>query len=169
MANIASDKIIVFPSAKRANGNPNYVKASRALSEQNLIGLVNQLLEVKSFVISNEWDAEKDFQFNIGGYLFTIKAGGYDITDNNIIDVYAQISTSIENNYIELNGDDISISGKYSGLELIELTTSPSDPIINDATHLHILTKVGNNYVIPEESKLNLIDQTIDGGEIGII
>ena len=30
---IASDKITVFPSAKRANGNPNYVKASRALSE----------------------------------------------------------------------------------------------------------------------------------------
>ena len=65
MAYITSDNITVFPSAKRANANTDYVKASRALSEQNLIGLVNQLLEVKSFVISNEWDAEKDFQFNI--------------------------------------------------------------------------------------------------------
>lgn len=55
MANITGNNIVVFPSAKRANADTNYVKASRALSEANLIGLVNQLLETKSFVVSNSF------------------------------------------------------------------------------------------------------------------
>ena len=148
MANIASGNITVFPSAKRANGDATYVKESRALSEQNLIGLVNQLLEVKSFVISNEWDDAKDFQFNIGGYLFTIKAGGYTPSGD---DVYAHISTTTTDGYTELNG--VESSGNYTGLTL-DNTQSTS----NDGLNLHILTKVDTSYVIPEESKLNLIN-----------
>ena len=102
--NITGDNIVVFPSAKRANADTDYVKASRALSEANLIGLVNQLLETKSFVISSSFSTNEDFIFNIGGYLFTIKKEGLTPSGT---DMYAHITMDTTGDYDELNWSEL--------------------------------------------------------------
>lgn len=60
--------------------------------------------------------------------------------------MYAHITMDTSGNYDELNWSE--------STGLVVDNTSAS----NDDKNLHILTKVGNNYVVPEESRLNLIN-----------
>lgn len=117
MSNINSNNIKVFPAVQRTNSPSE----SRQLSEKNLVGLVNKLLDVDSFIISYDAaPAPKDtMKFNIAGYYFEISDFANSIGDNK----YAKLvfdDTTINTDYPELKGD---ADGNYLGLEFTETIT----------------------------------------------
>lgn len=175
-----SEAVGVFPTTGRPQKDP----LGRLTTEYNLTSLINNLLDVDGFVITNNIDGFNSssigtFQFNIKGYIFTIhKIGDFlDSSDlSNFKDLYASIkinlsagssttSTGNENlNRIQsIDGEDIfkvgdENYGKYTGLNF-------SDSIPTDGSYyLHIL-KFNSTYkkwYIPEESKIKL--KTIKSG-----
>lgn len=111
MSNINSNNVKVFPAVQRTN----FPSKSRQLSEKNLVGLVNKLLDVDSFIIS--YDAalapNDTMKFNIAGYYFEIRDFANSIGNNK----YAKLvfdDTTISTDYPELKGD---ANGNYLGLE----------------------------------------------------
>lgn len=107
MSNIASKNIKVFPAVRRTESPAE----SRQLSEKNLVGLVNKLLDVDSFIIS--YDATKDvMKFNIAGYYFEISEFSAKVPEEK----YAKlvIDSTEDATYPELKGDE---NGNYLGLE----------------------------------------------------
>lgn len=134
MSNINSNNIKVFPAVQRTNSPSE----SRQLSEKNLVGLVNKLLDVDSFIIS--YDAapapNDTMKFNIAGYYFEISDFASSIGDNK----YAKLvfdDTTINTDYPELKGDS---DGSYLGLEFTE-TISEND------THWIQLKDDSNNII----------------------
>lgn len=170
MANIASDKILVFPSTRRGDTQ----RSARLVSEQSLTTLVNQLLDKDSFVITKEFDGNKPFEFNIHGYYFKIATGtdllGIATALGNPTHVWANITleetttTPQNDTFVELKwGDD---NGSYLGVDFTDGEGSGD-------YHLEVLTKEGGSYDVPTEStvKFNVSRvfgdvAVIDGGEI---
>ena len=105
MSNIASENIKVFPAVRRIKSPAE----SRQLSEKNLVGLVNKLLDVDSFIISYTNDVMK---FNIAGYYFEIPKFSTTAPKEK----YAKlvIDSTKDSQYPELKGDE---NGNYLGLE----------------------------------------------------
>lgn len=115
MSNIASDSIKVFPAVRRTKSPAE----SRQLSEKNLVGLVNKLLDVDSFIIS--YDATADImKFNIAGYYFEVS------NFNNVTETYAKlvIDSTDDSQYPELKGDE---NGNYLGLEFTNAKPGDTD------------------------------------------
>jgi len=116
MSNIASNNIKVFPAVRRTESPAE----SRQLSEKNLVGLVNKLLDVDSFIIS--YDATADImKFNIAGYYFEIDKFS-EVTGND--DKFAKLvfdDTNSDATYPELKGD---ANSNYQGLEFV--TSAPT-------------------------------------------
>lgn len=91
--NVTSDKVKIFPSTRRSSSQIS----SRALTQAALVGLINQLLDRQSFVISqNNSDGKFVFddisfiQVNICGYYFRIDKSQITsfLTDHNYTKVY---------------------------------------------------------------------------------
>ena len=124
MAYLPSTQIEVFPSTKRGS----YQKSARLLSESNLVGLINQLLDVDSFVITSAYNATEPFEINIGGYYFSTTTNALDITGlfsiaNNGQSIVASIQIqSLSDGIYELVGQDS--NGEYNALNLDLATTS---------------------------------------------
>ena len=161
----------IFPTTGRPQKDP----LGRLTTEYNLTSLINTLLDVDGFVITNNIDgfdstSQIDFQFNIKGYIFTIHKigdllGSSDLSDFNTL--YASIklkldaggsatSTGDENlNRIQsIDGEDIlkvgdENFGKYTGLKF-------SNSKIDGFYSLPILEKRDEKWYIPEESKIKL-------------
>ena len=149
MAYISSSKIEVFPTTKRSGD----YKSNRLMSEANLVRLVNQLLDTKSFVISNEFSitATSSFEFNIAGYYFKIDKQS-DMASvitalSNPTNVYANITLTGTAPWLELSGQDA--SGEYQGV-----TFSSAASTGTNVYSLKILTKTDDTYGIPDESKV---------------
>lgn len=171
-----SEAVGVFPTTGRPQKDP----LGRLTTEYNLTSLINTLLDVDGFVITNNIDgfdnnSEGAFQFNIKGYIFTIhNIGGFLKSLNNSIDtsisnatnLFASIklkidagssatSTGDENlqRIQSIVGIDDAVEGKYTGLTI-------SDAKIDGSYSLHILEKRqdGDTYKwhVPEESKIKL-------------
>lgn len=113
MSNIASDNIKVFPAVRRTESPAE----SRQLSEKNLVGLVNKLLDVDSFIISYDATAYI-MKFNIAGYYFEVS------NFNEVTETYAKLVVDSigDSQYPELKGDE---NGNYLGLEFTN--TKPGD------------------------------------------
>jgi len=178
--NTSSTNITVFPSSKRATSNVTTTrsKSARLMSEYNLISLVNTILDVKSFVISNNetFDSTNTIDFNICGYYFKVDDMADIITSNtNNFDIYANISFATADGYTELQGQDSDgDNGSYTGVDF-----SFGSPTTANNLKLLKYNSLSSSYYIPEESKLkynvsgirdennNKIDFTIiDGGTI---
>ena len=72
MSYVGSQNINVFPSTKRGQ----YQRDARLMTESSLVGLINELIDLKSFVItpipSDTLQQSDPFEFNIAGYYFKI-------------------------------------------------------------------------------------------------
>lgn len=161
---VLSKNIQIFPIANRVTQDP----LGRLTTEYNLTSILNKLLDVDGFVIS--WN-HPNIIFNLHGYLIT--ANLTDIINGFSDNIYASItitdyaSTNNDNNikaYEEkflaqldgrdVPGEDTSVSnyGKYTGVTFSSSEPEPSQTDI--IYHLHLLTKVNNVWVIPEDSKI---------------
>lgn len=122
MSNIASNSIKVFPAVRRSGDA--FVANSRQLSEKNLVGLVNKLLDVDSFIISYDPNGGENqmglMKFNIAGYYFEVS------NFNNVTETYAKlvIDSTDDSQYPELKGDE---NGNYLGLEFTNAKPGDTD------------------------------------------
>lgn len=157
MAYIASSQITVFPTTRR----PDY-RNNRLFSEANSVNLVNQLLDVHKFVISDSYNSssENPFEFNIQGYYFRVDTCAHlasivsGLSSPN--EVWATITLVTSGDYTELSGQDD--GGEYQGVVF-----SNADSSVTGTYSLKILEKVGDNYVIPADSKAKFYFSSMRG------
>lgn len=160
-----SDKIKVFPSARRNDGvNDPF---SRLMSESTLVSIVNRLIDTDGFVITNEYVANSPLEFNIHGYYFKVANVGNIVSSFSSVAtgtlVYAIITLSQISGaaltFLELkNIDD---SGKYQGV-LFD-TSIPTPTGTDEVYSLAVLEKTSSGWKIPYDS---LIKFNNDGGLI---
>lgn len=174
MATIASEKLTVFPSTRRAGSKP----LARLMSEQALVSIVNKLINLDGFVISTSSSITdtNPLEFNLYGYYFKIvnpvTALGLGTTFSSG-SVYAHIevvtSTSSDSlQYEELFGQDD--GGKFTGLVIDDSSTYTAQHggIVKT---LRIAQFSDSSWNIPESSKVrfsrdSLDLSVIDGGVI---
>ena len=166
MSTINSDNITVFPSTRRAGSKP----LSRLMSEQAWAGIVNKLIDLEGFVISDSSTITDDtpLEFNLFGYYFRIlnpvtSLGlGTTFTSGS---VYAHIelvtSTASDNlQYEELFGQDD--NGKYTGLVINNsLNYSPQHQGIVKTLKVAELSS-SNSWVVPDDSKIRFSKDSLD-------
>lgn len=168
-----SEAVGVFPTTGRPQKDP----LGRLTTEYNLTSLINTLLDVDGFVITNNINgfdstSQIDFQFNIKGYIFTIhKIGEFlnslnnstDTSISNATNLFASIKIKIDAGISSTSTGDENLNriqsiigiddneGNYTGLNIF--STKPTDISFYS---LHILEKRENKWYIPEESKIKL-------------
>ena len=162
---LGQDKIRVFPSTRRTYGSA----FARQVTEANLVEMINNLVDVDSFVVTKlvggEDGTTTDFSFCIHGYNFTANLGS--MVDSFKSDVYATITIDTTSDYpefYELSGLDV--NNNYEGVNFTDSVQTGTNEYC-----LHILTHESNGWVVPEESQLKFsIDSLgidlIDGGII---
>lgn len=170
MATINSNKILVFPTTTRTD---DYSKRARLMSEMSLTGLINQLTDTDSFVISQSYSASDVFKFNIHGYYFELSAGALTSVLQTVSasqSLYAHIELTSSSGYVELYGQDS--AGSYSGLVLNNAEAYTPVVTGNTVYTLKILSKDARSVIsVPKTSLIRFeqdrvdIDE-IDGGEI---
>ena len=166
MATITSENITVFPSTRRAGSKP----LSRLMSEQALVGLVNKLIDLEGFVISDLETITDDspLEFNLYGYYFSITNPATSLglgTSYTSGGVYAHIELvtataddSLE--YQELFGQDD--GGKYTGLVIDNsLNYSPQHQGVVKTLKIAELSS-SNSWVVPENSKIRFSKDSLD-------
>ena len=181
MPYINSNAINVFPCANRGTA---YNLQSRLTSEYNLTNIINQLIDVDSFVITTQINSDqKALSFNIHGYYFNV-TDYTSITnlDTSWTDVYAQIT--IAHNELEgglvfdeltVNGTedvatDLDVDTNFTGVAFTG--TKPSEE--QDHYSLHILHRdsTSSDWYIPPESTVKFVTNStrrsikIDDGEL---
>lgn len=176
MAYASSTNISVFPTV----GRPDYDPQGRLTTEYNLTSLLNNLLGVQGFVITNNNEdvsnLESDFEFNIKGYIFRIHKI-YDIISNftntntdkiyasielNIIDGTSGTNTSNEsiNNQVvqSIRGEDMEITSntkKFIGYTGVIFDSNPPSTTTTSKTYwIQILEKRDGGWYIPDNSKV---------------
>ena len=161
---LSSDKIKVFPSARRNESTDTF---SRLMSESTIVSIVNRLIETEGFVITNAYTNNGQLEFNIHGYYFNITdsteiIAAYSGVTNVVLYASIIISSFAPLTFKELKNCDN--GGLYEGLVVGDSTTIPT-PVGNEEVFtLAILEKVNGNWIIPEESKIKFTH--INGGII---
>lgn len=168
MAYLNSASIEVFPATRRTFNSSH----ARQVTEASLVGMINRLIDVDSFVVSKlETDNQglligsQEFSFNIHGYYFMTTLN--PLIDLGGTDIYASIqidTTSGTPAFYELLGQDV--NGEYQGVNF-----SNSEVTGDNIYCLHLLHDGDNGWEIPYESQVKFspdsIDiKLIDGGEI---
>lgn len=174
-----SEAVGVFPTTGRPQKDP----LGRLTTEYNLTSLINTLLDVDGFVITNnisgfdDTNSDIDFQFNIKGYIFTIHKlknflSSSDISNFN--NIYASIKIKLDagssanstgdknlQRIQSIDGEDIlkvgeENFGKYTGLGFSEGIPG------KEYCFLHILKwdSTSEKWYIPEDSKIKLKTST---------
>lgn len=182
MSYVGSQNINVFPSTKRGQ----YQRDARLMTESSLVGLINELIDLKSFVItpipSDTLQQSDLFEFNIAGYYFKIDRLD-SIPDFNSLatgeSIVASITLKTDNKFTELMGQDdsgvykaITFEQKNTSLAPIRSTTSIDEsPTVRKTTYsLRILDKVSDDKItIDVDAKIKFQKdslQGIDGGEL---
>lgn len=190
---INSENISVFPSVRRVFTRPT----SRMMSEQNLVGLVNKLIDAEGFVIptykstNGVYDRDANgnkilietisgdypLEFNIYGYYFKIKD---PYTELQLASRNGNVYASIE--IVEFTGDDEVIyeelfgqdeleSDEYTGLIITDNLASITPTHGGYMRTLKIATFKDGQWIVPEESriKFNQSSLTIDVIDGGLI
>lgn len=116
MAYVPSNKVSVFPSARRAQQGNEY-RNSRLLGEKSIVDIYGNIASTDSYIISTSFS--EAIEFILGGYDFTIENLS-TFLDNEFSDA-TEIWASIEldtavSDFPELNGEDA--DGVYKGLNL---------------------------------------------------
>lgn len=160
MAYINSENIKVFPSTRRVATQVD----ARLMTEASMVGIINQLIGKNGFVITQSFNANNPFEFNIFGYYFRVGQGSYVTSSfGSATEIWGKITLDTTT-YTELSGQDE--DQVYKGLELVSSEPTASSTV----KYLKLLEKVGNTWRIPESSKLlfndNQLDIDIDGGVI---
>lgn len=167
-----SNNILVFPTTKREVND----RKARLLTEQNIVGIVNRLLDVDSFVITKNFNINGSFEFNIHGYFFKIDdigdiielivnseaSGGTPISSGDCI--YANIHTFVTGDYEELYGIDE--NGSYDGVVF-----TINEPLQNTNKFLKILEYSSSyGWSVPDSSYAkfdgNSLIDPLDCGEL---
>lgn len=177
MSNILSTSISVFPSTKRGN----YQRSARLISESNLVGIVNKLLDSDKFVITQNVNdiapLSSAFEVNIHGYYFTVDTCSTIInavigSTPSATSIWANIIIGTTSGYAELVGQDSGgDSSTYSG---VIFTADAADTTAlssgQERFSLKIFEKSGANWIIPSDSTLKYSSTrlfgSIDGGII---
>ena len=197
MAYIASNDIKMFPSSNR---NPENDATSRLTTEYNLVNIVNRLItdnidgtKPAGFVITETADSNSPFEFSIHGYYFYIPQLS-SLTDSftSETNIWGSIKMSSDTSNAGLfeyitKFDPNEASGAYTldgtnrvseldgtneflGVKFTD--DKQTDPGVYS---VHLLTKSGNNWVIPEDSKIrfrlkspmnNIVTLKIDDGQL---
>ena len=173
---IASNKISVFPSTRRAAADSTY-RESRLLSEGAMVETNNRVLDKTSFVITNNITDPVSFgssiEFVIFGYHFKINSISdivSTIESSLLVDgcnIYASIEIDTSNGISELIGQDE--DNLYNGISFS--TVIPTVPVNNGVIkYLKILTIEDSNYYIPAESVEKYDIQKMSGSiDCGVI
>ena len=162
MSNIASGNIVVFPATKRSE---DYIRDSRLMSEQNLVGIINHLVDRDAFCITSNPTSGSPFEFNIHGYYFRVDDLDY-VTSGMNSSVYAYIDLANTNNgnFKEISGQDEEESGTYYYTGVTFSETAPTEQ--TDRFSLQILKKVSDSWVVPSESLIKFNNSAVDFTEI---
>lgn len=173
---IASSNVNVFPSTRRTYAQEF---SARLMTESAISRIINNLVEVDGFVISNNAPTTADdlFEFNIYGYYFQVK---------NILSVIEQLSgatklyATIRINHtndafyelyvVSETGD----SPTFNGIIFTDDGSTPEDTTTDIYKTLLLLEKQGDIWTIPEQSKIKFNRSAIglteiDGGRINWI
>ena len=176
MSNVLSANINVFPSTKRGN----YQRSARLISESNLVGIVNKLLDSDKFVITQNVSGiaplTSPFEINIHGYYFIIDTCNLIITSvspsSSNTSIWANIITGVTDGYTELVGQDSGGDNSTYGGISFSLDGAETSALSAGQTRysLKILEKSGNDWVIPQDSSVKYSATrfmgNIDGGVI---
>lgn len=120
MSNLKSDVVKVFPTTLRKIKD----SSARMMTEFNLTSIINRLVDKKCFVISsNRFDGENyvfdsaRFEFNMGGYYFSIKsiADILDLFGDGALDTETGVCTCTLDNQA---GDDPLLNTYYITAEI---------------------------------------------------
>lgn len=142
-----STNVTVFPSVKKG------VKESYELSEKNIVGLINKILDNNStFAISESISASSDFELMISGYYFKIP-------QSEVSAILTQFASS-SNIYAHI----ALTSGDYVELTIDGLQLSDSDPSV-PASYLKIkiAEKVNGSWQVPRASILKYRGERLSG------
>lgn len=171
---ISSSDINVFPSTRRTY--PQEFSA-RLMTEAAIAQIINKLIEVDGFVISETvpLTANDIFEFNIYGYYFQVKNIQSVIESlTGSTSLYATIRINHTNDaFYELyvpteTGDNPTFQG-------IKFTDGNDNPPTDTSTDIYktllLLQKSGDTWIIPNESKIKFrisaVGLTeIDGGRV---
>ena len=185
MVYLNSKNISVFPTTDR----PEYDPLGRLTTEYNLTSLLNTLLGVDGFVITDPGNAENTsngnerlenaistgtvkFQFNIKGYIFTIHdlssliGQNGQFKDKNAIYAYIDIKSDYNNTNTSDNPNKTLFQRLSGGNDTSEgyknVTFSDSDPSLSNYYSLKILEKHSDdgNWYIPKDSKIKFLTTT---------
>lgn len=162
MAHIYSTNISAFPLAKNRDNN----RESNLLYEQNIANIVNQIIDTEAFIVTSNIELlfeegqsagklklpqNSSLQVSLGGRLFTITSGDYDLELLSGVEKGDSIYLSVQ----VFNGE---IFGQDDGEVYKGLTITNGDEIPSTHTHLLHLATITNEgeVVIPETSYLKL-------------
>lgn len=166
MSTVISENIAVFPSTRRAGSKP----LARLMSEQALAGIVNKLINLEGFVISDftEYEDTVPLEFNLYGYYFKISnpitsLGLGSTFSSGAVYAHIEIVTSIASDmleYEELFGQDD--NGRYTGLVI----DSSPDYVAQHGGFVKTLKLAElsnpNVWSVPEGSKVRFSKDSLD-------
>lgn len=156
---LSSDKIKVFPSARRSDSvNDPF---SRLMSESTIASIINKLIDTEGFVITNTYTPNGQLEFNIHGYYFNITNSTEIMTtysgaaDDTVLFASIILSVFSSPNDSNLKFEELKNYDNGSVYEgLIVNTTVPTPATGEKVFKLAILKKVNGSWVIPQESQI---------------
>lgn len=173
MAFLRTEEVKVFPSTRRVNKQTS----ARLITEQSMVGLINQLVDSDGFVITTEVpnpvSSTDLFEFNIHGYYFSVNFSSLLTLGTNWDDIWGVITLDTTTDYIELVGQDTTTdqnpdensSYQYEGINFQSSASTSANTY-----SLHLLTKSGSTWIIPADSRIKFVESSldidIDGGVI---
>lgn len=154
-----SKKIEIFPiSSSRPDFNYAHV-----LTEDHVLDLIRSVAPSYSFVLTEEYDPKKPFEFMINGYHVTLRGSEESPLEFTWDNVFAHIFIdTYDPDYPRLWGYDS--DDKFYGVTFSTSENHSTPMILSDNVEkhsLHILKKVDGQYIIPHTSR-----KYIDGGYI---
>ena len=163
MAYLNSEKIKIFPSAKRGVTKPY----SRLTTEQSFVKIVNKLIDTDGFVINLD---RNELEFNIHGYYINADLTSLTELFPSSLNIYAKIKLVQVGDNFELDGVDDAIDEEYKGVQFSDTSSTLAD----GEYELKVLSRetASDNWIIPEESEFKFtnksfnFDIVVNGGVI---
>lgn len=163
---VASSNINVFPSTRRTYAQEF---PARLVTESALARIINKLIDVEGFVITEELDTTGTFEFNIFGYYFQIKNLSYLLSQfESSTQIYATIHINhTDNAFYELyTSTESGNSSNFDGVIFSDDGQHPSDTSTDFYKTLLILNKIDSQWQVPDSSRVKLKDTSLGITEV---